>query len=148
MAAYPEPKVGLVISYAYLWVEEAENGQVEGRKERPCAIIVALDSIGSAGKHKQVTVVPITHSPHVDPNVAVEIPQRVKQHLGLDSERSWVILDEINEFIWPGYDLRPIKGDQSRVDYGFLPPQFFDQLIEKFARLEAEGRVGSASRDL
>ena len=29
-------------------------------------------------------------SPPHDPNVAVEIPLRVKEHLGLDSERSWV----------------------------------------------------------
>ncbi len=46
--------------------------------------------------------------PH-DPNVAVEIPLRVKEHLGLDSERSWVILEEVNIFTWPGFDLRPIK---------------------------------------
>jgi len=44
-----------------------------------------------------------------EPNVAVEIPLRVKEHLGLDSECSWVIPEEVNVFTWPGFDLRPIK---------------------------------------
>jgi len=42
-----------------------------------------------------VAVAPITHtSGGLVPNVAVEIPLRVKEHLRLDSERSWVILEE------------------------------------------------------
>lgn len=92
-------------------------------------------------------VVPITHSAPRDLNVAIEIPLAVKTHLGLDSERSWVILDELNEFAWPGFDLRPIKGDDGRIDYGFLPPKLFQRLIEKFTELESQGRVGYAPRD-
>ncbi|MDZ7644939.1 MAG: hypothetical protein U5K76_12420 [Woeseiaceae bacterium] len=38
--AYPEPEVGLVISYSYLWSDEAAAGHVEGRKSRPCAIVM------------------------------------------------------------------------------------------------------------
>ena len=43
MAGYPEPSPGLVISYSFLWSEEAEQGQVDGSKDRPCTIVVALD---------------------------------------------------------------------------------------------------------
>ena len=148
MAKCPEPQVGLVISYAYLWFEESEQGHVEGRKDRPCAIIVAVDADDKAARHrKRVAVVPITYSDPRDPKIAIEIPLAVKKHLGLDSERSWVILDEINEFMWPGFDLRPIKGDDSRMHYGFLPPILFQLLIEKFVQLESQGKVGHASRD-
>jgi hypothetical protein len=80
-------------------------------------------------------------------SVAVEIPQRVKEHLGLDSERSWVILNEVNVFRWPGFDLRPIKNGDGRVDYGFLPPKLFDRLNEKFKDLEGKGKVDRASRE-
>ena len=45
----------------------------------------------------------------------------VKRHLGLDDERSWIVVAEGNEFDWPGYDLRKI-GRSDRYDYGFLPP--------------------------
>ena len=97
MAGFPEPQVGLVISYAYLWSDEAEQGHVEGRKDRPCAIVVALEN-PERKPRKQVAVVPITHTPPHDPRVAIEIPPRVKQHLGLDDERSWVVLNEFNVF--------------------------------------------------
>jgi hypothetical protein len=148
MPGFPEPKPGLVISYSYLWSEESEKGQVEGRKDRPCAIVLALDSeSGEDGKLQQVAVVPITHSAPQDLSVAIEIPHRVKEHLGLDGERSWVILSEFNLFSWPGFDLRPIRRGAARVDYGFLPPRFFDRLIEKFKEIENAGKVQQTSRD-
>jgi hypothetical protein len=148
MANFPEPQVGLVISYSYLWFEESASGQIEGRKDRPCAIILAVDvPVEAAGHRKRVAVVPITHSEPRDPGIAVEIPLAVKKHLGLDSERSWVILDELNEFVWPGFDLRPVKGGDGRVDYGLLPPRFFQLLIERFVELESQEKVGRARRD-
>jgi hypothetical protein len=148
MAGLPEPEVGLVISYSYLWKEEEERGLVEGRKDRPCAIVLAVDHPDpEAGGHKQVAVAPITHSPPQDMNVAVEIPPRVKQHLGLDSERSWVILDEVNVFTWPGFDLRPVRRGAGRIDYGLLPPRLFDQMMQKFTQLRGEGKVVAAPRD-
>jgi hypothetical protein len=76
----------------------------------------------------QVTVAPITHSPPSSGTPCLEIPLRVKQHLGLDDGRSWVVLDEVNQFVWPGYDLRPVPGKQGEMAYGFLPPRLFDQI--------------------
>ena len=148
MAGFPEPEVGLVISYSYLWKEEEEQGFVEGRKDRPCAIVLTVEvPAAESNRRKQVAVAPITHSPLHDPNAAVEIPPRVKEHLGLDGERSWVILEEVNIFTWPGFDLRPIKRGETRIDYGLLPPKFFDRLIEKFKELRSQGKVAGASRD-
>jgi len=83
MAGFPEPEAGLVLSYSYLWKEEEERGQTEGRKDRPCAIVLAVDDPDpKADGRKQVAVAPITHSPPHDPNVAVEIPLRVKEAPG------------------------------------------------------------------
>ena len=42
--------------------------------------------------------------PH-DPEAAVEIPLATKMRLGLDDDRSWIILTEANRFTWPGPDL-------------------------------------------
>ncbi|MDI3470888.1 MAG: hypothetical protein OJF62_002951 [Pseudolabrys sp.] len=81
---------------------------------------------------------PITHSPPRDPALAIEIPLRVKQHLGLDDQRSWVILDELNEFIWPGLDIYPIPGKQpGQFAYGVLPPVLFKQIRDKILALDA-----------
>ena len=41
--AIPTPEPGLVISYAYLWDHEAQRGQEEGRKDRPCVIALAFE---------------------------------------------------------------------------------------------------------
>lgn len=148
MAGFPEPEVGLVISYSYLWKEEETQGLVEGRQDRPCAIVLTVEvPAAESNRRKQVAVVPITHLPPHDSSAAIEIPHRVKEHLGLDGERSWVILDEVNAFTWPGFDLRPIRRDETRIDYGLLPPKFFDRLIKKFKELRSQGKVSGASRD-
>ncbi|WP_292434662.1 hypothetical protein [Methylobacter sp.] len=94
--ALPEPEFGLVISYSYLWRNEYKAGKNEGLKNRPCAIILVVKNDNDS---RTVTVAPITHIPPVDPAVAIEIPPKVKKHLGLDGERLWIILDDFNEFL-------------------------------------------------
>ena len=42
----PTPEPGLIISYAYLWEHEAQSGQEEGRKDRPCVIALAVERRG------------------------------------------------------------------------------------------------------
>lgn len=128
----PTPENGLVISYSYLWQNEYKAGKLEGFKNRPCAMILVVEK--NEGE-QIVTVAPITHTPPQNPNAAIEIPHKVKQHLGLDGERSWIILDDFNQFQWPGYDLRPIPKSLGKYDYGFLPPALYQQIIEKIVML-------------
>ena len=101
----PVPELGLVISYAYLWSSEADEGQEEGLKDRPCALVL---SARDDGGDTVVAVVPVTHSLPQRPEEAVEISAAVKRRLGPDEARSWIVVSEINRFVWPGPDLRPI----------------------------------------
>ena len=39
----PAPEPGLIIRYAYLWRSEAFQGEEEGRKDRPCAVVLARE---------------------------------------------------------------------------------------------------------
>ena len=94
-----------------------------------------------------VRVVPVTHSPPDDPSVALELPLAIKRHLGLDSERSWVILDEVNEFGWPGFDLRAIPSARDRYAYGMLPPRFFDRMVTKLTGIWRLGQGKATPRD-
>jgi hypothetical protein len=87
-----------------------------------------------------VTVAPLTHRPPRHPAVAIEVPLAVKRHLGLDAQRSWIICDEVNEFAWPGFDLRPIPGRRGRYDHGFLPPGLFRQITARIAALKRGGQ--------
>jgi len=137
--SFPEPYAGLVIRYSYLWKREFDAGREEGTKDRPCAIVMAIvDEDGD----KEVLVLPITHSPPADSADAIEIPLTTKSRLGLDGERSWIVITEANEFVWPGPDLRPVPGrDASTIAYGPLPPRLFAHVRDTF--LERDQRVKS-----
>ena len=127
--SFPQPVPGLVIRYAYLWRVEQQRGQEEGLKDRPCAVIlVTTDHEGD----QVVTVLPITHTPPANPMLAVEIPPATKRRLGLDDERSWIVLTEANRFVWPGPDLRLSQpGNPESVAYGLLPRALFQEVKEK-----------------
>jgi hypothetical protein len=134
----PAPEPGLVIRYSYLWVREHREGREEGVKDRPCAIVLAARN---QEDHTQVLVVPVTHSPPDNLAEALELPASIKHHLGLDAERSWVVLGESNLFEWPGPDLRRVGDrDDSSIAYGFLPPRFFSELRRRFLALETAAR--------
>ncbi len=137
MASIPTPEVGLVISYAYLWRSEHKAGQDEGLKDRPSVIVLSVERQEDGAVH--VTVLPVTHSAPTKPGAAVEIPLPIKRHLGLDDQRSWVVVTEGNVFLWPGYDLRKISR-RDRYDYGFLPPRFFNQILNAFLALHPAGK--------
>jgi hypothetical protein len=140
----PRPEPGLVISYSYLWHREHEAGRDEGRKDRPSVIVLTVER--AANDTTLVVVLPITHSAPDDPASAVEIPVAVKRHLGLDHERSWIVVAEGNEFDWPGYDIRTI-GRSDRYDYGFLPPRFFRQVVAAFAAWHRARKAKLTSRE-
>jgi hypothetical protein len=126
----PKPVPGLLIRYGYLWREEHARGQEEGVKDRPCVVVlVTADEDGE----QWVTVLPVTHAPPSVPELAVEIPAATKRRLGLDDERSWVVLSEGNRFLWPGPDLWPARpGDAATVAYGQLPYALFEEIRTKF----------------
>jgi hypothetical protein len=106
------------------------TGQEEGVKDRPCAVVLALRD---EHDRTRVYALPITHSTPTATEDAVEIPAVIKARLGLDGERSWVVVSEANVFAWPGPDLRPLPGQgPDSAAYGFLPAKFFRVVRDKF----------------
>jgi hypothetical protein len=126
--SWTTPEPADVISFSYLWSHEAERGQEEGLKDRPAVVIIARRNIGD---DLQLLVAPVTHR---QPGVGegVPIPPRVKQHLGLDDEPSWIVTTEINQFIWPGPDVRLVEGSDDPF-YGAIPAALFDQVRRQFS---------------
>lgn len=141
---YPAPLPGLVIRYSFLWSREARSGIQEGQKDRPCAIVLAVprDVHGDT----RVAVLPITHAAPRDPATAIALPDAVKRALGLDAKASWVCLDELNVFSWPGYDLRAIPGTD-RIDYGALPSVLFERIRDGYVALFKARRARQTGRD-
>jgi hypothetical protein len=140
----PKPQPGLVISYAYLWAREHGQRKEDGQKHRPCAIVAARQVI--AGR-EVVTVVPVTHSMPADLADAMEIPAALKTHLGLDAGRSWIVVTETNDFLWPGTDLQPISRSRpARYDYGMLPPRFFAHVRDRILQAHLAKRLNQVPR--
>jgi hypothetical protein len=137
-----EIRLGHVLRYSYLWHWQFLNGRVDGDKDRP-ALVLALVAALDDGT-PVVRVLPITHAPPRDLADAVEIPALVKRRLGMDGERSWIILTESNKFAWPGPDLRPLDTDTGYL--GPLPPGLFQEVKQRFVELARHGSHRAAAR--
>jgi hypothetical protein len=129
----------MVVRYSFLWSSEARAGETEGRKDRPCVIVTAVKRI--ADGRFRVRVMPITHRPS-QAERSVAVPPKVKRYLGLDADASWIVLDEVNEFIWPGVDLRPVSRAKPGVwTFGILPSEMFDEIRTKLRAVLQQRRT-------
>ena len=137
------PAPGLVISYAYLWRDEALRGHEEGRKDRPCVIILSVETKDG---QTVVTVAPVTHSPPTHLESVVELPAATKARLGLDAARSWIVATDLNRFVWPGVDLRPIRRGGTDYAYGLLPAALYREVRDKVLALAKAGRAAMTAR--
>lgn len=126
MGEYPHPVPGLVIRYSYLWKREADEGKVEGAKQRPCVVVVCVEDIEG---DTVVTVAPITHTKPTDPSESIELTSATRRRLGLDAAKNWIVASEVNSFFWPGPDLAPNAAGS--YEYGELPAVVFNALKAK-----------------
>ena len=95
--SYDQIRTACVIRYPYLWVDQAQRGESEGRKTRPVAVGVRI--VRPDGDDRLV-LFPITTQTPEKGRFAVEIPETEKRRTGLDRDlRLWIILDEYNQDI-------------------------------------------------
>jgi len=133
------PFPGMIVRYSFLWSSEARAGKTEGRKDRPCVVVTAVKRV--ADGRFRVRVLPITHR-QSEAARSVAVPPKVKRYLGLDADASWIVLDEVNEFIWPGVDLRPVSRAKPGVwTFGVLPAEMFDEIRTKLRAVLQQRRT-------
>lgn len=139
----PEPQVGLVIRYDFLWSHERDRGYQEGAKTRPCVIVTAV--VRKAGGETEVLVAPVTHSPPGKDVVVVEIPHAVGRSLGLDDDRSYIVASEANSLAWDDPGIVPaVPGD--RWAYGRLPRGLYERLRGEMLELARRRKLRPADR--
>lgn len=122
--ALPSPAPGLVISYAYLWRDQDAAGAAEGRKNRPCAVVVTtVDEEGDTLSMSPRSPIPaliidnawqaeraeqtLTHFPRQ------ELDRLSQFYAQQDDIRVWV---EKEEETW--VTLRMLEGDPNRLGPG------------------------------
>ena len=139
----PPPQVGLVIRYDFLWSHERDRGRDAGTKDRPCVVVTAV--IRADGGETHVLVAPITHAAPREDTVAIEIPLKIKRHLNLDHERSYIVADEANTVSWedPG-NVPAIPGE--RWVYGRLPKGLYLAVRDAMLGLIKARRLKTANR--
>jgi hypothetical protein len=109
--------------------------------------VVVVVAIEKRQHGTQLLVVPVTTKPPRNEEAAVEMPMRVRHHLGLGDERCWIVVDEYNVFTWPGPDIRPIRrGSEINPRYGSIPAKLFDQLRDRMGRFARAGRLRETKR--
>jgi hypothetical protein len=133
------PSPGEVIEYAFLWLQEASAGLEEGRKSRPCLVLAVEERSGV----NRVAVVPITTASHA-PEDGVEVPAPTGARLGLPRMPCWIVFGEVNEFAWPGPDLRAAFGSRRQPfwRFGAVPDRLHAFIRDKVL---SRYRAGSAS---
>jgi hypothetical protein len=93
----------------------------------------------------RLLVAPISHSLPERPDEAVEIPANVRKQLGLDRERSWIVVTELNSFLWPGPDIRPAPGSDDPY-YDAIPDWLFERVRAGLLRQSGSGSLRTTKR--
>lgn len=140
--AKPDPQGGLVIRYDYLWASEEQEGREEGAKIRPCAIVLTLPETQSGSR--QVVVCGITHTEPQPPDEGVEIPLKVRRHLGLDDDPCWAVVSEGNLVAWDDPGIVPVAPEQ--WTYGFVPQILADDMARKLLARYRAGQLPLVNR--
>jgi hypothetical protein len=112
-------------------------------KDRPAAIVALLR--GDDGRD-EVVVFPVTSSHPTDAAAGVEIPAATRDRLGLQDGPCWVIVTEVNIFVWPGPDLRRPENANDCFVYGSLPHALMLRIKQSFAAWRTRGRVRAIRR--
>ena len=125
---------GNVIKYDYLWGVEVESGRSVGLKDRPCAVVLMLDTKEDDGSgYQKVYIAAITHTAPADDfkTTGIKIPKRVTEYLDLDDQPHWIITSELNAFDLHvdkiPLGLVPVAAEQ--YIYGSLPDALYLELF-------------------
>lgn len=131
------PRPGEVIAYEYLWSREADRGQENGRKSRPCLVL----QVYPTGNGARVYLVPIT-SQQPKAEDGTEVPPETAGRLRLYAP-CWVLWSELNFFDWPGPDLGavPESGRDPVWLYGMAPAGLYSKVRDAFLNRRRAGRA-------
>ena len=115
------PETGLVARYHFLWWNQHARGEESGRKARPACLVVPLGGAGGT-----VVLFPLTTQQPEASRKALAVPATERRRLRLPGNlQSWVLLDELNQDVWPGsLNFEPVGRDPLRFSYGSFSPAF------------------------
>lgn len=130
----PNPQVGLIIRYEYLWKSEQLEGQNQGEKHRPCVAILVVPA--SALQPAKAMVCAVTHSEPRGDDVGVEVPDEAKPQMGLSDRRQWIIASEANLVDWNDAGIVEMKS--GGWIYGVMVRPLLEEVRAKYQAIYGE----------
>lgn len=121
------PEEGDVINYCYLWRHEHADGEEDGRKDRPCLVIVSEQR----GESRRIIVAPITSQNFADAT-SLKVPPPFITQLGL-KPGSAIVASDLNAFNWVSPDVR-MRG-KKHTHYGRLSSSLTDSVLAAAQKL-------------
>lgn len=140
----PQPTVGMVVNYEYLWARQYHDGRTEGEKIRPCAILAVIE-----GKDETtVYVAPMTHTAPFHPEESIQLTDATSRRLRMNCGSSWLMVNEVNKFIWPGCDIRRVPNREPRTYcFGRLPEEVLLEARQKLKEFNQKKTLLFVPRD-
>lgn len=146
MTELPAPKVGMVVNYEYIWARQFRDGfkPEDVVKIRPCAILAVVE-----GKDDTtVYVSPMTHTAPYHPERSIKLGEDTSRRLRMDCNSTYLMVDEVNKFTWPGDGLRRVfnRGAAS-YSFGNLPEAVLLEARSKLKAFNASKALSFVPRD-
>lgn len=129
----PNPQVGLIIRYEYLWISEKLEGQNRGEKHRPCVIILVPPA---SEQPVRAMVCALTHSEPRDDDVGIAVPDEAKAQMGLSDRPQWVIASEANLVDWDDPGIVELKS--GGWTYGVMVRPLIEAVRAKYHAIYGE----------
>lgn len=133
---------GLIVSYPYLWRWQADKGRLSGEKDRPVCLAITIPDARQKITH--LVIVPISGSPPLSEQTALEIPPLEIKRAGLSMfKRGWITVSEYN------YDIaeRSFYFEPNQKARGRFGPSFLEEIRQALRPLLA-ARAGRIDRTL
>jgi hypothetical protein len=88
---------------------------------------------------------PITHTEPTPPSVGIEISSEDSKESGLDDQRSWVIVSEVNKVSWSSGRFE--RTNFGKWEYGELPEQVMMAIREAIVARVSAGQMDVIDRE-
>lgn len=89
------PAQASIIEYSYLWLDQQQQGETEGRKARPVCLALSVRS-DPAGEHHLLLLAISSQTPRPRQS-AIEVPEIERRRGGLSRyPRAWIVTSEYN----------------------------------------------------
>lgn len=133
------PSAGQVFEYHYLWRWQAERGETEGRKRRPCCVTIVV--VNAAGQHVMF-IAPITSKAPGAGRQAIQVPETEARRAKLETHLAlWVMVDELNaDVLETSYTL------EDRSPRGTFSTTFTNTIVRSVQEVRKAGQLRLENR--